>query len=93
MKVGTGELTRTDAQQIVSPCQQRVAADEYAVLPVGSRELTLAQDWLRQFTTPLRPADALHLATAFANELELLTAARAIARPARHVGVRHRLIR
>jgi len=92
MKVRAKELDASDAMQILSTFRAHLAQGYYRVVPIEAREYSLARDWLARFTTPLRTLDALHLAAAFANDMEVLTADRSMARAAEHFGVRCRLI-
>jgi len=48
---------------------------------------------LAQFAIPLRTLDALHLAIAAQNNLELVTADKQLSQSARKLGVRTRLLR
>jgi predicted nucleic acid-binding protein len=48
---------------------------------------------LAQFAVPLRTLDALHLAVAADNHLEVITADRQLSQSARKLGVRTRLLR
>jgi predicted nucleic acid-binding protein len=91
-KVRTQHIEVGDAAQIAAMFRAQRADGYYHVLPVEAREYELARDWLGEFTTPLRTLDALHLATAFANGIELLTTDKPLARCAEHFGVACRLI-
>ena len=91
-KVRTGELDKATGTQIVSVFQQHVAEAFYQVVAIAAAEYALARNWLGRFTTPLRALDALHLAAAFSNDLTALTADKALARAAKHLGVKCRLI-
>ena len=91
-KVRTGELDASEARRIFSQFQVHLAEPRYHVVPIGAAEYSLARDWIAQLATPLRVLDALHLAAAFAHSLRLLTADRALARCAKHLGVENRLI-
>ena len=86
------ELDVASATQILSTFRAHLADGYYRVVPIEAREYGLARDWIGRFTAPLRTLDALHLAAAFGNDLELLTADRAMASAAKHFGVRCRLI-
>jgi predicted nucleic acid-binding protein len=52
----------------------------------------MARDWIGRFSTPLRAPDASHLAAAFDHDLTLLTADKALASAAKHLGVHCELI-
>jgi len=91
-KVRTGELDPVMANRIVSQFRVHLSDGYFRMVPIEAREYALARDWLARFTTPLRTLDALHLAAAFASGLEVLTADARLARAARELGVRSRLI-
>ena len=91
-KVRGLELSMAAANQIVSLFRLHVADGCFRVVPIEPREYALACRWIGGFSTALRTLDALHLAAAFANNLTLLTADRALARSATHLGVTHELI-
>ncbi len=92
MKVRSRELVEADAHQILSLFQVHLADGYYRIVPVESREHQLAREWISGFHTSLRTLDALHLATAFTNDLMLLTADRGLARSAEHLAVRCELL-
>ena len=92
VKVRTRELSVKTAERLLSQFRLHLEERLYRIVPVGVREYLLAADWISRFAVPLRPVDALHLATAFSNGLELITADRALARCAGRFGVEHRLI-
>ena len=92
LKVRTGELDRDSAGRILALFRTHLRDSYYRIVPVGAREYSLACEWIGRFAVPLRTADALHLAAAFANGLTLLTADHDLARSARHFGVKYRLL-
>jgi len=85
-KVRNRELRARDGHRILSLFKVHLADGLYRVVPIGSREYALAGQWMSSFATPLRTLDALHLAAAFANDLPMLTADRAMAKSAKHFG-------
>lgn len=87
-----GELDLPEANRIVSQFQLHLDAGLYRVVPIQAREFRIAREWISRFSTPLRALDALHLATAFANGLQLITADRGLATAAGQIGVRCRLL-
>ncbi len=91
-KVRVKELDVADATQILLMFRAHLADGYYRVVPIEAREYGLARDWIGRFTTPLRTLDALHLAAAFTNDLEVLTTDKPMARAAQHFGVKCRLI-
>jgi len=92
-KVRAKQLEQAAARRIVSLFQKHLAEGTYALVPIETSEYNLARDWIVEFASPLRALDALHLAAAFANDLTLLTADRALARSADRFGLRCELIR
>ena len=93
MKTRVREFNEADARRILSLFQVHLADGYYRVVSIDVREFELARNWIASFQTPLRTLDALHLAAAFANDLSLLTADRALARSASQLGLRCELIR
>ncbi len=92
LKVRTRELEVKAAERLLSRFRLHLEERRYHIVAVEAKEYALAADWIGRFSTPLRTVDALHLASAFSNELRLLTADRGLARCARHLGVECRLI-
>ena len=91
-KVRSRELSATDGNRVLSVFQVHLADGLYRVVPIGSREYALASQWVSSFLAPLRTLDALHLAAAFANDLPMLTADRALAKSAKHFGTQCDLV-
>ncbi|HUT56704.1 MAG TPA: type II toxin-antitoxin system VapC family toxin [Phycisphaerae bacterium] len=91
-KVRAKELQATAGRRILALFQGHLADGCYGVVPIETAEYRLALEWIGGFSSPLRAADGLHLAAAFANDLTLLTADRVLARSADHFGVRYKLI-
>jgi uncharacterized protein len=91
-KVRMGDLDSAPAARILDLFAKHLSDGIYGVVPIGSAEYDQARDWIGRFSSPLRAADALHLAAAHTNSLTLLTADMALARSARHFGVRCELI-
>lgn len=92
MKVRTKELASDEAQRVFDLFQKHLDAGEYRVVPIENSEFVAARNWIKRLSTPLRALDAIHLATAFANALVLLTADRGLAKIASHFSVRHELV-
>ncbi len=93
IKARTGKLTVTPAERILSRFRLHLGEGRYRVVPLELRQYALAAEWIGRFSTPLRSADALHLASAFTCELRLLTADQGLARSAEHFGVDCELIK
>lgn len=91
-KVRTGELDAPTAGRILALFQEHLADGCYSVVPIETREYGLARDWIGKLTSQLRALDSLHLAATMANDLTLLTADKALAKAAKHFGVKHQLI-
>ncbi len=87
IKVRRGDLAPSQAGQIVSLFHLHVGSHLYRIVPIGPREYERAQSWIGAFRSPLRTLDGLHLATAYANQLTLVTADRALAESAAEFGV------
>lgn len=90
-KVRMGDLAAVSAARILDLFGKHQREGVYGVVAVGPAEYDQARDWIGRFSSPLRAADALHLAAAHTNGLTLLTADKALARSARHFGVRFEL--
>ena len=91
-KVRAKELDTTAARRILSLFRRHLADGCYGIVPIETAEYSLAREWIAGFSSPLRSPDALNLAAAFANDLTLLTADKALSRSARQFGVRCELI-
>jgi predicted nucleic acid-binding protein len=91
-KVRARELDAASAGRVLDLFRKHLAEGCYGVVSIGMGEYALARDWIGRFSSPLRAADALHLAAAFANGVTLLTADKALAQSAAHFGVRHELV-
>ena len=92
MKVRSREMDATTAGQVAAKFQLHLADGHFRLAPIGAREYTLARTWIASFNSPLRTLDALHLAAAFASDLTLISADRAMVRCAKQFGVKHELI-
>ena len=92
LKVRTDQLDAAAAGQIAAMFQMHLTENRYRVVEIGPREHTLARTWLSSLAAPLRTLDALHLAAAFANKLNLLTSDRSLAQCAKQLNVPHTLI-
>ena len=91
-KVRNREMDAATAGQVAAMFRLHLADGHYRVVPIGAREYTLARTWIAAFNSPLRTLDALHLAAAFAGDLTLISADRAMVRSARQFGIKHQLI-
>ncbi|MBI5725925.1 MAG: type II toxin-antitoxin system VapC family toxin [Planctomycetes bacterium] len=92
IKIRTGQFDAPSAGIVLGRFRVHVADGRYRFVEIASREYDIARDWLARFDTLLRAPDALHLAAAFANGLELLTADHGLAESAGRLGVKCKLI-
>ncbi len=92
LKVRTREMDISSAGAVVSRFQVDIASGLYNVVDIGPREFKLARDWVSRFSSPLCTLDALHLAAAFSNDLEVITTDKPMMAAARHFSVRCRLV-
>jgi uncharacterized protein len=91
-KVRTGELAKQDAVRIQALFASHLEASYYRRLSLTRHHYRLARDWIGFLDVPLRTLDALHLAAAGLEEMELLTADQGLARAAEALGVPCRLL-
>jgi len=91
-KVRHRQMDAKAGWRILALFRKHMADACYGIVPIGTGEYALACDWIGNFSSPLRAADALHLAAAFANDLTLLTAEKAMARSAERFGIKSELI-
>ena len=91
-RVRMKELTRDDARKVVSRFEEHRTARLYRVVTLGEREYALARAWLCSFDTTLRTIDSLHVAVAYAGDYCLVTADRNLARSARRLSVKYKLM-
>ena len=92
LKLRTREIDEASAREVLSTFRLHRVDGVYRVVAIGAHEYAVACEWLETFKTPLRALDALHLAAAFSNDLRLVTADKALARSAKRLGVKHKLI-
>jgi len=91
-RVRAHELSKESALRVLAQFRLNVDAGVYTIVPVERRDYALARDWLMTFGTALRTLDAIHLAVAFSNGFEMVTADKALAAAAGRLDVKHRLI-
>ena len=92
-KVRERELSRENANHVLTEFQSHLNQFLFKRIPVERAHYSVAFTWLAQFGVPLRTLDALHLAVAADNHLEVITADRQLSQSARKLGVRTRLLR
>ena len=91
-KERAGAIERSEALRIITEFRLHVGERRYALVPIGPSEYALAADWIAGLAAPLRVLDGVHLATAFAHKLVLVTADKDLACAAKVFGVKHKLI-
>ena len=92
IKTRIREIKMEAAERVLSLFRLHLEERRYRIVPIEAKHFGLACDWIGRFSTPLRSVDALHLATAFASGLRLITADKNLGRSAAHFGVNHKLI-
>lgn len=86
-KTRSRELSRDDAERIAAQFLAHLESALYTRLALDRRHYQLARDWLGRFSTPLRSLDALHLAVAAIEGLQLVTSDEGLARSGEGLGV------
>jgi predicted nucleic acid-binding protein len=92
-KIRERELSRENANQVLTEFQSHLNQFLFKRIPLERDHYSVAFNWLAQFAVPLRTLDALHLAVAAQNNLELVTADQQLLQCARKLRVRTRLLR
>ncbi len=87
-RVRMNEISRKDGSIIISQFQLHIKKRIFQTFPVTQAEYDLACNWIGNFETTLRFPDALHLAIAFSNRLELFTADTALAQSAEKLDIK-----
>ncbi|MBU4427521.1 MAG: type II toxin-antitoxin system VapC family toxin [Desulfobacterales bacterium] len=91
-KVRLNELGSVDANRILAKFTSHVDAGLFRIIPVENHHYQLARGWIGLLTTPLRTLDALHLAIASSEELQLVTSDKSFFQAARMLDLDARLI-
>jgi uncharacterized protein len=86
-RVRMQEIDRADASAIVERFQADLDAEFYECVAVRSSHYQMAKRWMRQFDTPLRTLDGLHLAIASELSIPLFTADVGLARSAASLNI------
>ncbi len=92
-KIREKEISQEDGNRVLTEFQSHLTQFLFRRIPIEREHYNFAFNWLAQFTTSLRILDALHLAVAAGNNLEVITADQQLSRSARKLGVRSRLLR
>ncbi len=79
IKTRTGQADVASAQAVLAQYRRLIDAGLIVVREVAAEDYRQAYDWLATFATPLRTADAVHLACAFNQGETLLTADQSLA--------------
>lgn len=92
-RVRMGEIERGEAEAIANRFQIDRNNGFYIQLAVELIHYDKARDWIRQFDTPLRTLDALHLAIAVSHNIPLVTADAGLVASADILGIETQLVR
>ena len=92
-EAGTRELSKGAARTALGQFREHEQAALYRLVLVDEAHYARARRWIETFRAPLRTLDALHLAVAARSGCTLLTADIQLARAARSLRVRRRLLR
>ena len=87
-RVRMKEISPEDGLLIISQFQLHVKNRLYRMISLSQAENNLARDWMGNFETSLRSLDALHLALAFSNKMELVSADVALVKSAGKLGIK-----
>ncbi len=92
IKVRRKELIEEEGERVLSMFQMHVEEQRYLNLPLKNSHYALAANWIGQFSTGLRTLDALHLALAFSENQQLITADKTLSESADHFGIQCTLV-
>jgi hypothetical protein len=92
-KVRMEELEMAAGNRILAKFQSHLDGELFTVISVQNHHWRLARGWIGLFNTPLRTLDALHLAIASAEDLELVTSDKHLYHSAEILGVRAGLVK
>ncbi len=87
-RVRMKEISRKDGFLIISQFQLHVKNRLYRMISLTQVEYSLARDWLGNLETSLRSLDALHLAAAFSNKMEMVSADTSLVKSAGKLGIK-----
>lgn len=91
-KVRMKELSADSGRQILTLFQSHLDLKVFAKVVLDSRHYQLAAGWMARFNLSLRTLDALHLAVAAFEKVELATADKNLAKSARQLGIKTILV-
>lgn len=93
IKTRTGQADPGSGRTVIRQFRKHVDAGLFVLRQVTVADYWRAFDWLAAFDTPLRTADAVHLACAANQKQRLLTADQELAHTARKLGIACTLLR
>lgn len=93
IKTRTGEMPLRSARMVLTELSKLIDQGVFVIRAIEPEHYRQASDWIATFSTPLRAADAVHLACSAAWGAVLLTTDRQLAASAAVLGVKHKLVR
>ena len=91
-KVREKNVSLDNAHRILDEFQAHLHGSFFKRIAVESKYYKLAYNWITRFDAPLRTFDALHLAIASDNKMDLITADKSLSQSARKLGIPANLI-
>jgi len=91
-KMREKEISQVDANRVITKFQSHLDQFLFKRIPLEREHYSLAFNWLIQLSIPLKTLDALHLAVAAGNNLQVITADRQLARSAQKLGLANKLL-
>ncbi len=91
-KVRIQEIEKAAGNRIVAQLTAHIEAGLYTSLALENHHWKLARGWIGLFSVPLRTLDALHLALASVQGLELVTSDARLFKTAEELAVKARLL-
>ncbi len=87
IKTRTGQADQASARAVIREFRKQMDSGLFTLREVAVADYRRAFDWLAAFDTPLRTADAIHLACAANQKQRLVTADQELAHAARKLGI------
>ena len=91
-KMREKEISQVDANRVITKFQSHLDQFLFKRIPLEREHYSLAFNWLIQLSIPLKTLDALHLAVAAGNNLQVITADRQLASSAQKLGLANKLL-
>jgi predicted nucleic acid-binding protein len=91
-KMREKEISQVDANRVITKFQSHLDQFLFKRIPLEREHCSLAFNWLIQLSIPLKTLDALHLAVAAGNNLQVITADRQLANSAQKLGLANKLL-